>query len=60
MSVEAVTGELVAVGLGLCSGKAWQYLAVLDQWLVSCGVLASLLEYHLLVVWLVCLSDSGW
>jgi len=58
--VEVVTGELVAVGLDLCSGKAWQYLAELDQWLVPCEVLASLLEYHLLVAWLVWLSDSGW
>jgi len=31
VSVEAVIGELVAVGLGLYSGKAWQYLAELDQ-----------------------------
>ncbi len=59
MSVEVVTGELIAVGLDLWSGKAWQYLAELDQWFVSYGVLASSLEYHLLVVWLVCLSDSG-
>jgi len=58
--VEVVIGELVDVGLGLYSGEAWQYLAEFDQWLVSFEVLASLLEYHLLVAWLVWQSDSGW